>query len=270
MDDLTALLRAVVESPADDTPRLAYADALDASADDLPDPGAARTRAEFCRVQCELAKQERIAESRFLTLPESPLGRRIEELRRREQELRLGVIASILGAQWSLLNSCDIGTVDEQFEYWGPSDVPEKDKSRIEIAAPVLRRGFIDSLTLSWADWLRIEAAVAWCPRTCEAIGPHHRDRCDGGRVQCANAQFTEDCRVCHGTGRAPRRFVESMQPLSLVNLTTTPDDFLDGWCLNQHDGTATHPRWQGITFTIPAFRLPAGREGGATGTKRS
>lgn len=35
----------------------------------------------------------------------------------------------------------------------------------------------------------------------CDAIGPHHGDKCSGGRVQSPNAQFTRECDVCHGTG---------------------------------------------------------------------
>jgi hypothetical protein len=37
--------------------------------------------------------------------------------------------------------------------------------------------------------------------RICDAIGPHHGDRCNGGKVQSPNAQFTRDCQVCGGTG---------------------------------------------------------------------
>mgnify|MGYP000358379697 CR=1 FL=1 len=37
--------------------------------------------------------------------------------------------------------------------------------------------------------------------RKCHATGPHHNDRCNGGRVQCPNAQFTQPCDHCHGTG---------------------------------------------------------------------
>ena len=58
MDEQAAILSAVAAYPADDTPRLAYADWLDDHADDLPDPAAARTRAEFVRVQCEVKRLE--------------------------------------------------------------------------------------------------------------------------------------------------------------------------------------------------------------------
>ena len=35
----------------------------------------------------------------------------------------------------------------------------------------------------------------------CTAVGWHHGDPCDGGRVQSPNAQFTRDCTACRGTG---------------------------------------------------------------------
>jgi uncharacterized protein (TIGR02996 family) len=55
MDTGAALLAAVRARPDDDTPRLAYADWLDDVAGDLPDPDAARARAAFIRLQCELS-----------------------------------------------------------------------------------------------------------------------------------------------------------------------------------------------------------------------
>ena len=56
MNTLDALLAAIIDRPDDDTPRLAYADELDDQARDMPDPAAARARAEFIRVQCELTR----------------------------------------------------------------------------------------------------------------------------------------------------------------------------------------------------------------------
>lgn len=58
MDEETAILAAIAAHPAEDTPRLAYADWLDDHAAELPDPAAARVRAEFIRTQCEIKKYE--------------------------------------------------------------------------------------------------------------------------------------------------------------------------------------------------------------------
>jgi hypothetical protein len=37
--------------------------------------------------------------------------------------------------------------------------------------------------------------------KPCNAIGTHHGDPCNGGRIQSPNAQFTQDCPACNGTG---------------------------------------------------------------------
>jgi uncharacterized protein (TIGR02996 family) len=51
-----AILRAVLDRPGDDTPRLGYADFLDEHAGDLPDTEGARARAAVIRQQCEAAR----------------------------------------------------------------------------------------------------------------------------------------------------------------------------------------------------------------------
>lgn len=45
-------------------------------------------------------------------------------------------------------------------------------------------------------------AAIALAEK-CKAVGPYHGDPCNGGRVQAPNAQFTEACPACRGTGKA-------------------------------------------------------------------
>jgi uncharacterized protein (TIGR02996 family) len=64
-----ALLTAILDRPGDDAPRLASADWLDEHAADLPDPRAARDRAELIRVQCELARAEhaRVEDGKLLS-----------------------------------------------------------------------------------------------------------------------------------------------------------------------------------------------------------
>ena len=58
MNEESAILAAIAAHPAEDTPRLAYADWLDDHAGDSADPSAARLRAEFIRVQCEIKTLE--------------------------------------------------------------------------------------------------------------------------------------------------------------------------------------------------------------------
>ena len=56
MSSEAAFLRTVCARPDDDLPRLVYADWLEEHSGDMPDPDAARARAEFIRVQVELAR----------------------------------------------------------------------------------------------------------------------------------------------------------------------------------------------------------------------
>ena len=60
MTDAPAFFRAIEANPDDDTPRLVYADWLDENAASDAD----RARAEFVRVQCELARDPEPARSR--------------------------------------------------------------------------------------------------------------------------------------------------------------------------------------------------------------
>ena len=95
MDDEAAILSAIAADPAENTPRLAYADWLDDHAEHLPDPPAARLRAEFIRVQCEI---DRLKD---LPSPEqqgyADLYRRQDALLTRHRRDLLGPLANHLG-----------------------------------------------------------------------------------------------------------------------------------------------------------------------------
>ena len=128
MTECDALLAAVIAHPDDDTPRLVFADHLE-------DAGEVE-RAEFIRVQCELAKfygpaDNGLADNGLVPLlspgtDEGPL----RPLVRREREL-LDVAAA---EGWAGLP----GFVDE---WW-------------------FRRGFVDEVRLSAADWLAHADAI--------------------------------------------------------------------------------------------------------------
>lgn len=82
-----AVLReAVLTAPGDDTPRLVYADLLDDTAGDAPDPAAQRTRAAFIRTQVALANlppmpdDDKADEPRPPTATELLWSRRCDEL----------------------------------------------------------------------------------------------------------------------------------------------------------------------------------------------
>jgi uncharacterized protein (TIGR02996 family) len=58
MSDRDALLRAIIDNPAEDTPRLVFADWLDENADGFPTPAAARSRAAFIRDDVLLSQRD--------------------------------------------------------------------------------------------------------------------------------------------------------------------------------------------------------------------
>lgn len=129
MTEQEALIRRVCLTPADDLPRLIYADWLG-------DQGE-RDRAEFIRVQIEADKLDRIVTSAIYA-PGPPQNVRTEfsrlcELRQRERELK-DVLRMPL---W-------VGEQPVQARFFGA----------------VTRRGFFDSVTCTAAQWLAHGPAI--------------------------------------------------------------------------------------------------------------
>jgi uncharacterized protein (TIGR02996 family) len=134
MSDGEALLRGILECPEDDTARLVYADWLDEQGE--------RERAEFVRVQIELAKTWACSPSSSRYCPCSHCV-----LRRREREL------------WN-------GTGRQRI--WGHYTVPGLN-AHLAIDTPpsgfvpplvAIARGFVESLTCTATDFLAHAAAV--------------------------------------------------------------------------------------------------------------
>jgi uncharacterized protein (TIGR02996 family) len=90
-------LRAIFDAPDQDTPRLAYADFLEETAEELPPPHhtTAAARADLIRVQCELA---RLGEQQ----PLPGVVGRCRHLVRREEELKRWLV-SVTGTWWDRL-----------------------------------------------------------------------------------------------------------------------------------------------------------------------
>jgi uncharacterized protein (TIGR02996 family) len=171
-------LRAICEAPFDDGPRLVYADALDERGE--------AARAEFIRVQCELAKLPHgdhcLPDNHCVHCPDPP---RHETLRRRERELLL---------------SPPPGSAYSRAEFWTPavlrsgavacevSTQPPTFRSLQSGMAWGFRRGLVGSVTLT---------AVQFLGGPCE--------RCEGrGEVDTAPG-FGDgwiSCPACRGTGR--------------------------------------------------------------------
>lgn len=124
MDDGTALLAAIRLHPDEDVPRLAYADWLDEHGQ--PE------RAEFCRVQCELAKMGHRAEG-------LPCGD-CDPLLARERQL-----LDAHWLEWNIEFMASIGFAGGGF---------------ISLMDVVFRRGFVESITCGAADWLTHADAI--------------------------------------------------------------------------------------------------------------
>jgi uncharacterized protein (TIGR02996 family) len=180
-DERTALLRAVVEDPGDVASRLVYSDWLD-------DHGEGE-RAEFIRVQCELAEMH----------TEEDCGcsdcRKRQALRRREQDL--------------LLHLWGIGQLTQGLP--GVQFLTHRDNERL-LAMSVkgrllqlqFRRGFVEVVSCTLADW---------CGGMCT--------KCGGNGELGLNGQIVI-CPVCHGTGRVGGHgpAVVMTQPIRKVRLT--------------------------------------------------
>jgi uncharacterized protein (TIGR02996 family) len=171
--DLDALFAAVIDRPDDDNPRLVYAECLEEQSGDLPDPDAALARAEFIRVQVELAR-----------LPDPEClhcwpgnGCRYHELRRRERKLsegrKQGWFPNLSGGEWSW-----------HLQHW---------QNPTYHIGWIISRGFVDSVTCD----LR-----TWCGGECDRCGGSgQRERRRGAGPGGASPMY-DDCPDCRGTGR--------------------------------------------------------------------
>lgn len=190
MTERDALLAAILSSPVDDTPRLIYADWLEERGE--------VERAEFIRVQVKLSVPTGhcYAECRQ-RLYGCPYCHRDDELRRREREL------------WHQLPTW------KEFVPWALGIATETDATQFTIypnGAPsflaIVSRGFIVSVTLDWQTWLRHHERLFWSPRQ---------------TVECPDldGSVSAKCSTCDGTGRIPRPFVPTAQPIETVRLTS-------------------------------------------------
>jgi len=231
MTERDALLAAILSSPGDDTPRLIYADWLE-------DRGEVE-RAEFIRVQCELArigspKCNQPEKCYYANACEHGCGgARRDELIHREREL----LKTNAHRWWDDQNrDWLVIRVDDDCEICFGQEIPGNGRTLLRHGKTV--RGFIASITLSWADFLRHHAALIWSPRqtvecdNCEGAGEFTRENSDppygpcpdcGGRMWSGPYLDPDDHGWDKGTGRIPRPFVNTAQPIETVRLTTWP-----------------------------------------------
>src|SRR5262245_37787354 len=145
MDTQAAILAAVADRPDDDTPRLAYADWLDDHAGDLPDPAAARVRAEFIRVQCEVKRLEHLPSALLQGYAE--LYRRQDTILPHHRRDLLGPLAAALGPHDAVF---DRGFVTEL-----GLDAPTFVRHADEIAAMAPLPDVAVTVRVPWVDFLR-------------------------------------------------------------------------------------------------------------------
>jgi uncharacterized protein (TIGR02996 family) len=296
------LLRAVIEFPDADAPRLAYADHLEETAGTVacrwcsggaitvipPCPkcrgtgrvsDGRRERAALIRVQCELGRIPDPPPEPSAGMRAAARGQRLAalgawrrqwssayyRLRARERELWADFgkpyeRARLFGLppNWLAFLPAETGQVTSGY---APSD-----------GDAVVRRGFVDELTLTAARWLAHADSLVWSPGQsdpcpgCGGRGDTSRKYATPGRKRCPD---------CDGTGRVPRPCPATAQPVTRVTLTTAPgleahhpSDGYGYWRLPGRsvwvgmDEANGSPRaaaeyllaaeWPGITFALP------------------
>jgi uncharacterized protein (TIGR02996 family) len=135
------LLRAIVEDPADDVPRLLLADVLEEAGDEA--------RAEFIRVQCRIATLDAdMMSTEDCGHPDCPGCKERRALRRRERELLVKHWHKWCPALPRTANVC-LNLL--------PSAVPAAN-----CCAFLFRRGFVASVNLTCADWCGGECPCYW------------------------------------------------------------------------------------------------------------
>lgn len=191
--DLAALLRAVIASPADDGPRLAYADRLEECGE--------AERSEFIRVQCELARVN--VDDHAIRYWDGQLGQepehyqRVKTLRRRERELRESFPNY---RDWVADIERSVGESVADLDYSGQREWSPRWFVRF-------RRGFIAEVHTTLADW---------CGKTCPKCMGVCKLRHPNGIMQFL------PCSTCLGTGRSGGHgpAIVACQPVGSVVLT--------------------------------------------------
>jgi uncharacterized protein (TIGR02996 family) len=193
MTDTDALLAAILSDPADDTVRLAYADAIEEHGQ--------HDRAEFIRCQIEIARIHGDPDC-LHPLDIGPDLERKRLLRARERELFPVLYRDQLP---------------------GPF-VPNLD-GRVGRDAPHAHysRGFVSSVTCTAANWLAHHGAIYWHPsQTVECTN------CNGRGTYNIGVGYDFQLRFCHcyhrgKGGRIPRPFVATAQPIERVVFLEPP-----------------------------------------------
>lgn len=246
-----ALLAAVLAAPADDLPRLVLADWLDEH--HQPE------RAEFTRVQCELAKYGP------LSMAEVYHAKQVE--RDGECDRPWCVLCDLRGRQdrlWAGLSArleSDVARVGWQLTF---------NPIRLDRRRPgvVVRRGFVAEVRCGLADW------TGGVCGPCDGLGErpvYGALRPGGGEA----GRGTLACRDCSGTGRTAGvgRRVVAEHPVEVVRLTDREPAEVDRSTIGADTvGAMAHLyHWLGEAdrFWMWMTDVPPDTSGGLTGQPR-
>jgi uncharacterized protein (TIGR02996 family) len=235
MTDTDALLAAILTDPADDTVRLAYADAIEEQGQ--------HERAEFIRVQIELVKMPSMGSKQ--NDPRYVLPTPWERLRAREREL----LNHVYWPNWCGPACKAITPIGRKFDdhiHWS--------------------RGFVSAVTCTAADWLAHADAIYWHPsQTARGMMCKWCKKPQPPEPRSVDLDFLCRCGGEWSTGRIPRPFVATAQPIERVVLTSwapSPPFLYRG--ASQLGGLiaigeCSHPQFPGITFEVRPSAIWAG-----------
>ena len=190
MTDRQALLAAILTYPADDTPRLVYADWLEENGE--------AERAVFIRDQRWLAMSH-----------ESGRKTRTENRRRRSARSRTLDHGALSG--WFGTNG--LATVDFDRLNAGIIDLNLGDNDVVVSVS----RGFISAITCSWSEWLAHADVLVWWPWSTMECSARITD------TSLLSPRHPSNCTACVN-GRVPRPIPPTAQPIVRVKLTTWPN----------------------------------------------
>jgi uncharacterized protein (TIGR02996 family) len=158
-------IRAIINSPDDDVPRLAFADFLDEHGQ--------RERAEFVRCQCRIAA---LTDDRTRDDCQCPRCLEIAALRRRERELLDANFSRWSEPVWSLVRRGNPGIA--------------------------FSRGFVSRVTLDWESWREHGGVILESCPIRQVNRPRECVRCQGGGYVWHSDDTADGCPACRGTGR--------------------------------------------------------------------
>lgn len=261
--DLALCLRAVLERPDDDLPRLMYADAAQEQGD--------MERAAFIRSPSHSCHGDR---SVGQPCPVWPYGERVF-CPLCQYLVELGVPWQFLGEdaytiRHGFLNSIACTWADwkarhEKLYWWGPKTCDKCLGGKIMMQRFPQANYAIREMTVqpSIADLPRITSVdCSACRGTGELPGAEMScKRCCGlgcNTVGIGERPFSPICPDCSGTGRVLRPVPDGAMPLEWITLTVAPDDdeaIRHGATVQHIDGK---PVWTFTTWPRLKFNLPS------------